>query len=475
LAHSSQPPKTPSGGDRAAARAGFEQVLAGDSLNVTALYRLAVLDGWDGQFSRSLERFARARRLDPSDEDIMVSEAAVLGWAGKVAACNALYDSVIARSPDRADALAGQARAVAWGGDLGRAERLWRAALDKHPDDAELLVGLAQTLYWRGRPGLAAPYAARARHLAPADSTAVKLDRDAHAALRPTFETATDGGGDSENNDGWSEEATYTAPLGADWHAALTGLWHRATLGATAGASYGADASVSAPLGQSTVLRAGLGGRQLNPSPGPVATLPTGELGVDVRLAHDGNASVEYAHAPFDETALLIARGLVTDGVDLSLEYSPSPSWSVSGTAGGTWLTDGNRRLSGTAAALVRVVHGVQVGPAVQVLSYRTDYDDGYFAPDRFTVVEGRLVGTAQPGGWSLRADAGVGAQQVVSGAAEQGEWHFGLTLSREWGSDNEIGLVAVITNSAAATSTTGLPSEAYRYQSIGLRFRRTL
>src|SRR2546422_2163418 len=49
-------------GDYAAARAGYERVLTTDSLNARALYRLAILDSWDGKLARSLARFGRLRR-----------------------------------------------------------------------------------------------------------------------------------------------------------------------------------------------------------------------------------------------------------------------------------------------------------------------------------------------------------------------------------------------------------------------------
>jgi len=80
-------------GDYAAARAGYERVLAADSLNERALYRLAILDSWDGELARSLARFGRLRRLDPKDGDFMVAQAQVLAWAGKTRASEALYDS----------------------------------------------------------------------------------------------------------------------------------------------------------------------------------------------------------------------------------------------------------------------------------------------------------------------------------------------------------------------------------------------
>ena len=67
-------------GDYAAARAGYERALAADSLNQRALFRLAILDSWDGKLSRSLQRFSRLRRLDPKDQDIIVAQAQVLAW-----------------------------------------------------------------------------------------------------------------------------------------------------------------------------------------------------------------------------------------------------------------------------------------------------------------------------------------------------------------------------------------------------------
>jgi hypothetical protein len=52
-------------GDYAAARASYERVLASDSTSQRALYRLAILDSWDGKLVRSLARFVRLRRIDP--------------------------------------------------------------------------------------------------------------------------------------------------------------------------------------------------------------------------------------------------------------------------------------------------------------------------------------------------------------------------------------------------------------------------
>src|SRR2546428_485337 len=77
--------------------------------------------------------------------------------------------------------------------------------------------------------------------------------------------------------------------------------------------------------------------------------------------------------------------------------------------------------------------------------------------------------------GWGLRADGGLGSQQVSDTSAHQVAWHVGLALSRGWGPNGELALVGSITNSAGAASTTGTRTEAFRYRALGLRFRQGL
>lgn len=462
-------------GDYTAARAGYEHALALDSLDEHALYRLAILDSWDGKLSRSLARFARLRRLDPTDQDIVVANALVLAWAGKTAQSEVLYDSVLTRSPGRADALAGRARAVAWAGDLDRAEQLWRAALQQHADDAELLIGLAQTLYWKGEPALAETYAARARAAAPGDRVARDLERELRAALRPGVATTVDGAGDSDHNDFVAQEGTFTASLGASLRGTLRAGWRHATDPVRVGTSYGAGGSVIAALAKGAVLRAGLGVRRIDPDTGPTRTPLTAELGLGLRPARYAAISLGYSRSSFDETARLMQIGLILDALDLSFDLSPGPGWSISGGAGGTWLSDGNRRLAAVGAVLGRVLPGLQVGPFARVMGYRENPGTGYFAPDRFSVIEARAVYVLQRSGWGMRGDGGVGSQQVLVGAAHQVEWHVGLSLSHGWGADNEVALVGSITNSAAATTTAGARTEGFRYRTLGLRFRQGL
>lgn len=462
-------------GDYRAARSGYEQVLAQDSTNVRALYRLAVLDSWDGALRRSLARFAALRRLEPVDPDIMVAHARVLSWAGRNGESERLYDSVLARDPDRADALAGRARAVAWAGDLDRAEQLWRSAADRHPDDAETLLGLAQTLWWKGQPVLAETFIARARTLAPEDRTARDLERLVRAALRPEVATTTDYAHDSDENAFFLQEGTYTTSLSNGLRGTVQAGWRRATDPVRTGTSAGAGGYVIAALGKGAVLRAGLGARRLAPGNGalPAHSPLTAQLGLGLRPARYASVSLGYSRSAFDETARLIETGYFLDGLDVSVDVSPSPFLNVSGGGGVTWFSDGNRRVGGIVAVLASPARGLQVGGVARMLGFRVaNPGHGYFAPDRFAIFEGRAVWTWRRERWGVRTDGGVGAQQVGTGADTQTEWHLGLQLTRGWAANSEVALVGSITNSAAS-SQSGAPQ--FTYWTLGLRLRQGL
>ena len=464
-------------GDQRAARAGYEAVLRRDSANVRALYRLAVLDSWDGKLQRSLERFGRLRRLEPADPDIMVAHARVLAWAGKTGVAERLYDSVLATRPDRSDALAGRARAIAWAGDLDRAERLWRSALEVHPEDAEILVGLAQTLFWRGKPELAESYVTRARQLAPDEREARDLLSLVRAARRPAITTAGSYAHDSDDNAFVAQDGSITGSLGRDLRGTLQAGWRRATDPARTGLSYGAGGYVIAPLGRGAVLRAGLGIRRLAPDGGTARSPLTAQLGIGLRPARFAALSLAYSRTPFDETALLIDSGYVMDGVDLSFDATPRPGLSISGGGGLAWLSDAvsNRRAGGVLAVMTTPWRGIELGVLGRMMGYRIPNPGaGYFAPNRFGVLEARVTGTWRRERWAIRTDAGVGTQQVGTGAPTQAEWHVGLGVTRGWSANNELTLTGSLTNSAATRSGTATAA-GFRYGTISLRVQQGL
>lgn len=456
-------------GDFRAARTAYEQVLGRDSLNVRALYRLALMDSWDGALDRSLERLRRVRRLEPRDPDIGVAHARVLSWAGKYPAAVALYDSVLTAAPGRADALAGRARTVAWSGDLVRAERLWQEALALHPEDAEINVGLAQTLLWRGQAALAEGYAARARQLAPDDRTARDVLDLIRAALAPELATNSDYSHDSDRNDGFTQRASYSVSLGAGRRGALYGSWRRATDLTRSGGSYALGGRLTAPLGQRATARVALGGQLLAPNDSIHGTIAP-EIGISVRPSRIMAISLNWRRSFFDETALLIENHLPTHSFDLDVEVAPVPGVTVTLATGGLWVSS-NRRWSAVGAVMVAAAPGLEVGALLRAFGYETAYTgEGYFAPDFFGLFEARARYERRWGRWGVSADGGIGVQQVNRGAAEQSARRARLAVSRRWGAANELSLSAGLSNSAASSAT-----GAYRSFVAALQWRQGL
>lgn len=459
-------------GDFARARTLYEQVLAADSLNERALWRLALLDSWDGHLDRSLQRFARARRLDPTNTDLMVAEARVLSWAGRTGDAVTVYDSVLVKDSSRVDALAGRAQSIAWAGDLDRAEGLWRSALAGHPDDATLLVGLAQTLYWKGEPGLARSYVDRARAVAPGDASARDLERILRAAVRPDFGTSFTGAGDSDQETFYSQDLWLSGSLFGDARGTITAGWRRSADAAHNASSYGVAGVAALPVSPTVGVRAGLGARYLNTAHTDHTPL-TGQFGMSWQAAPFAALGLGYAHSAFDETANLIDAGLKMDDVELSADLDPKPTISVSAGGGATWFSDGNRRFYGLLAALEGLGHGVSVGMYGRMLGYREQRPGLYFAPNRFTVAEARAIYNLRRGGWGLRTDGGVGSQQINPMSGTTGpwlfEWHLAATFSHSWNA-GEITLQGLYTNSAGS-NTVG----AFRYHSLTLAVHQGL
>jgi hypothetical protein len=462
-------------GDYRTARQMYEHVLALDSLNSRALYRLAVLDSWDGKLRESLARFTKLRRVEPLDEDIMVAQARVLSWDGQTLHAEALYDSVLARSPNRTDALAGRARAVAWSGALNRAERLWRDALTHHPNDPEILIGLAQTLDWEGQPALAESYAARAREAAPSDRSAQDLLDQVRAERASVVSGSVDHADDHDHNQFTAVNGSYNASLAGSLRATLHAVWRRNSDPFLSGTSTGFDVTLARTLSGGASLRAGLGTRSLNPSTGASRTPLVALVGIGFRPASFASVGISYNHTPFDETAVLVQKGLVWDAVSTEVELSPRANLSITGIFDAAWLSDHNRRLLGALAVMQGLGQGggVHVGVYGRIMGYHNStFGQGYFTPDRFSVGEARLVYGWRRARWGARIDGGLGVQQVTKSAASQSEYHAGATISRGFRAIDELAITGLFTNSAqgrTGTVTTG----SYSYWAVGIRYRR--
>src|SRR5687767_5057086 len=61
----------------------YEARLARDSMDATALHRLALVHGWKDRFDQSIALFDRLLRVDASNFDARVDRARVLAWRGQ--------------------------------------------------------------------------------------------------------------------------------------------------------------------------------------------------------------------------------------------------------------------------------------------------------------------------------------------------------------------------------------------------------
>lgn len=463
-------------GDRAwgdgrfpAAQAAYERALVFDPYAVRALYRLALLESWDGRLDSSLVLLRRARLLDPEDPDLQVAEGRVLSWANRLGAAQAAYDSVLARRPGYVDARVGRAEVIAWRGDLGAAAREYTAILDEHPDAVTARVGLAQIRFWQGREDVASRELDRALAIEPAHREGVALRRSLRAGHAPRAELSVVWTNDSDDNTSWTESLDASMPLGAGVRAlggvallqASDPLRHARRIGGEAGLSW-----ARGPV----QLMAAAGARRLEPD-GAAASAATrteatwrGRL--DARLSAGTSLALAYAHAPFDETAFLFERDLELDALDLNLETTLGGT-SLSIGAGHAWVSDGNRRRSVVLGVTQTVARGFFVGALGRAIGWERQDGVGYFDPDRFALAEGRAGWQLATPRWEARVSGGVGVQQIFRDADAQAAWHAEARLARRLGDLNAVEVFGGVTNSVV-TSTTG----AYRFRTAGLRVR---
>jgi hypothetical protein len=182
------------------------------------------------------------------------------------------------------------------------------------------------------------------------------------------------------------------------------------------------------------------------------------------------------SRAPFDETALLIASGVV------SSEYSGDASlglpgrFTLSAAANHASLTGGARDNSRDAfAANIRWTYNRRWSFAIggRQFGYDTTSADGYFAPKRYTL--GEVSGRGRIGanlGWNAEGDVGFGRQNIeVFGATAASRFaqRAALTAGYRFDPAHEFSASGSYANVAAAGQTSG---SEYRWYSFVLRAR---
>jgi tetratricopeptide (TPR) repeat protein len=481
------------------ARAAYRLVLSHDPRSVRANHRLALLLSRIDQSDSALLLVQRARMLEPSDAGLLITEARllswagrldesiadydallaldpshregrlgrsrVLGWAGRYAAADSMYAAMLAADPNDVDALTGRAQNAAWRGRLDLAEAGYVAATRIDADNVDALIGLARLRHGQGRQRSAADQVSRALALEPGSRTAQTLRREIRAAQRPQVDLAFSVNQDSDRNIGWSRTFSTSIAL-AD---GLRGSFAGGSLAASdpirdAQRTLG-EVGLDASYGRAQAIIA-VGTRWLDASTGPARSSASYRTSLSYRVRDRLSAGVGVARFPMDETALLIGSGLRQTELQASVDGETGHGVAVSAGGGTARLSDGNHRASGVLAVMHPWGRHGSVGVLGRVLSFE-ERGVGYFSPDRFTLAEARGTLSLKRHAWSGRLNGGLGVQQVGGQAAGQLAWRAAGQLRFGWAVIDHAEASLGASNSAAS-STTG----AFRYLTAGVSLR---
>jgi tetratricopeptide (TPR) repeat protein len=424
---------------------------------VRALFRLAILAGWDGRLDSALALLRDAREVEPMEPDVRLWEAKFLQWQGQYRSALARYDSLIAESPERHDPRFGRAQTLAWSGNYAEADREFQALVAADPDDVESLVALAQLRLWQARPAEADRYNDLALRAAPEHRAARVLQGQVRALRRPRLELSLGMTHDSEHNNAWWQS------LGTSFLPA-PGLRAFASVGAYEASDPQRDGTrLSGEVGATWnwgnfTFTGAFGANSLNSDAGTDRSLGTWRTAASYRITPSAGGGLGYSHYSFDETALLLASRIDIDELSADFDAELRPNLSLGGGLGVGYLSDDNRRKSAVIALTQQVAPRWTIG----VLGRGLWYDvrgNGYFSPDRFLTGEIRGTYTYGFNRWEGRLHAGLGLQQRGSGTGTDGEWRTELRIARRWSVINEIALLGGVYNSAISSA-----SGAYRY-----------
>src|SRR5256714_5410768 len=467
------------GGHYGEAIATYDTLIATNQRTRDAVVGRAQTLAWSGRLDEALSAYKAWIGGHPIDRDAAMDYARALAWNGQLAEAEATYTE-LSRTGNAA-ATKGLARVIGWRGELARSEQTWRRVLETDPNDPEALTGLAQVLTWQGRQGDAEAALELPLQANPSYGDARTLLRWVQADLRPSVTVTGLGINDSDNNRSTTFISDYTAR--AWWNGSIGARYTERSANFAAIDSRADAVNLFArwhPASTSWQVKAEGGVTRhtstfATPS-GIKRTIGSGALNVSGNVTSSLRVGVSGARAPFDETALLIAHGVVGSEVSGGAVLALPARLSLSGAASHARMTGGGRdnarnayssTLRWTASrSLSLSVDGRQFG-------YDTSSADGYFAPKRYTLVEaggrGRVGGEL---GWSSEADVGAGRQSIEFFGSRAGSGPAGaaaLTLGYRFDPAREVSVAGAWANVAAPGQSTG---SEYKWYTFSLRAR---
>ncbi|MFL5593688.1 MAG: tetratricopeptide repeat protein [Gemmatimonadaceae bacterium] len=467
------------GGHYASAIAIYDTLIASNQRLRDATVGRAQTQAWAGDVKGALAVYAAWTRDHPSDREASMDYARTLAWNNQMDEAETLYTQL--SRTGNATATKGLARVIGWKGDLERSEQTWRRVLTTDPADPEALTGLAQVLSWQGRQTDAESALELALRSNPGYGDARTLLRWVRADLRPSMTVSGISINDSDKNRSTGVVVDYVAR--AWWNGAIGGTYTGRSAnfqGIDSRADAGNIFGRWQPAGSSWQLRAD--GNLTHHSSTFVSptsdkrTIGGGALRVSGKVGHTLTLGFSAARSPFDETALLIANGVVSSEITSEGQLALPGRVSISGAGSRARLTGGTAENARNAfSSTLRWTGSRRWSIAVtgRQFEYDTTSSDGYFAPRRYTLAE--ASGRAHIGsslGWNADADIGLGHQSVElfgaaasSRMAERASFTFGYRFDPA----REISASGGYANVAAAGQRTG---SEYKWNTFALRAR---
>jgi tetratricopeptide (TPR) repeat protein len=445
-------------------------------------YRDAVLGraqtlAWAGRLNEALAVYKEWLAAHPTDRNASIDYARALAWNGQMAEAETM-NAQLAKTGN-ANAKKGLARVIGWRGDLARSEETWRQVLVTDPADPEALTGLAQVLRWQGRQSDAETALESALRANPTYGDARALLRLVRADLRPSVTITGIGSNDSDDNRATTFLLDYVAR--AWWNGAIGGRYTgRSANFATVDSR--ADAINAFARWQPGTWQFRVDGgatrhsSTLATSPATKRTIGNAALSAGGKVGRALALGVSASRAPFDETALLIANGVITSAVGGEAVIALPGRFTLSGAASHTRLTGGTRENTRDGfSSRLRWSHNRSWSLAVG--GYQYGYDttsvDGYFSPRRYTLAEvsgrGRIGGEL---GWNAETDIGLGRQTVDLFGATPGSRaaeRAALSLGYRFDPGHELTASGGYANVAAPGQTGG---SEYKASTFSLRAR---
>jgi tetratricopeptide (TPR) repeat protein len=441
---------------------------AEDSADVEIRLVQARVLAWDKQYSAALVRYDSLLGEHPGLHEAALGRARTLAWAGRLDDSRTLYRQLIAADSTDRDAMLGAAQVGAWKGELDTAEQEYRRLLSRNGRDLEARVGLGYVYFWQGRISAAGRQAAYALAIDSTDKSARELRQSVREASGSALEPSANWSDDSDGNTNFWQSLGASAPLGdrVRMFGSVNGL--QASDPLRHGRRVGAEGGATISVGQ-VQLTGAAGARHLTPELAPSRTAATYRGQISYRPIPRLGLSLGYSRLPFDETAVLIERGLDLESLEGGIDVRPTAALTVFGGVGALRLSDGNSQSNFSAGVTQKFHQRFFGGVLGRTLSYERG-GIGYFSPDRFSLLEAIAGYTHETRRWIAGLSGGLGAQQIGARGAAQTEWRGEGRLGRRWDSGNRLELFGLYTNSAVS-STTG----AFRYGSIGMSARLSL